>query len=167
MIDNFPTLDQLRLPDQQIFKHVQSIPKERKISSKPPKIQGEFLKGPIPLAWLGRAAKLPGKASLATALAIMFEAGRRRRSDEIILTTAIVQRFGVNRKAKYRGLKQLEQAGLISVVRRPRKNPLVAVIAIEDGIPVDPATPVVLADAVTTGGKHSSIHNEGVYQCSI
>jgi hypothetical protein len=77
MNDNFPTLDQLRLPDQQTFRHVQAIPKEQKISSKPPKIQGEFLKGPIPLAWLGRAAKLPGKASLATALAVMFGTGQR------------------------------------------------------------------------------------------
>lgn len=166
MIDNFPTLDQLRLPDQQFFKHVQTTPKERKISSKPPKIQGEFLKGPIPLAWLGRAAKLPGKASLATALAIMFEVGRRR-SQEIILTTAILKRFGVNRKAKYRALKLLEKTGLISVVRRPRKNPLVSVLVVEDGTTVDSEKLIVSADAVPTGYSQSLIQNEGSIQCSI
>jgi hypothetical protein len=166
MIDNFPTLDQLRLPDQQFFKHAQTTPKERKISSKPPKVQGEFLKGPIPLAWLGRAAKLPGKASLATALAIMFEVGRRR-SQEIVLTTAILKRFGVNRKAKYRALKLLEKAGLISVVRRPRKNPLVAVLVVEDGTTVDSEKPIVSADAVPTSYSQSLIQNEGSIQCSI
>ena len=166
MIDNFPTLDQLRLPDQQFFKHVQTTPKERKISSKSPKVQGEFLKGPIPLAWLGRAAKLPGKASLATALAIMFEVGRRR-SQEIVLTSAILKRFGVNRKAKYRALKLLEKAGLISVVRRPRKNPLVAVLVVEDVTTVDSQTPIVSADAVPADFTQSLIPNEGSVQCSI
>lgn len=166
MIDNFPTLDQLRLPDQQFFKHVQTTPKERKISAKPPKVQGEFLKGPIPLAWLGRAAKLPGKASLATALAIMFEVGRRR-SQEIVLTSAILKRFGVNRKAKYRALKLLEKARLISVVRRPRKNPLVAVLVVEDGTTVDSEKLIVSADAVPTDYSQSLIQNEGSIQCSI
>jgi hypothetical protein len=166
MIDNFPTLDQLRLPDQQFFKHVQATPMERKISSKPPKVQGEFLKGPIPLAWLGRAAKLPGKASLATAIAIMFEVGRRR-SQEVVLTTAILKRFGVNRKAKYRALKLLEKAGLISVVRRPRKNPLVAVLVVEDGTTVYSQKPIVSADAVPTDYLQSLIQNEGSIQCSI
>jgi hypothetical protein len=76
--------------------------------------------------WLGRAAKLPGK-TLATALAIMFESGRRR-SKEITLTTAILQRFGVGRKAKHRALKHLQSAGLIDVHQAPRRNPVVAIL---------------------------------------
>lgn len=130
MNDSFPSLERLRLPDEQIQKHSPAIAKGIKISSPYPKVRGEFLKGPIPLEWLGRAAKLPGKASLATALAIMFEVGRRR-SNQIKLTTAILNRFGVNRKAKYRALKQLEGAQLISVIRTPRKNPIVTVLPVD------------------------------------
>ncbi len=37
-------------------------------------IRGQFLRGPIPLPWLAAAANLPGKAPLAVALAIRFEA---------------------------------------------------------------------------------------------
>jgi len=85
------------------------------------------------MRWLSVAAKLPGKSALAVALAIMFEAGRRRRTQDIILTTAILQRFGVNRKAKYRAVKKLEGANLITVVRRPNKNPIISVLTLEDG----------------------------------
>jgi hypothetical protein len=100
------------------------------------RVKGEFLKGPIPLNWLSAAAKLPGKAPLAVALAIKFESGRRR-SDEIILTSAVLQRFGVNRKAKYRGLARLEEANLIRVHRLSRRNPVVTVIngGILEGVP--------------------------------
>lgn len=154
MIDDFPDIERLRLPNEQIMKQIQSTPKEKKVSSKAHRTQGEFLKGPIPLDWLGCAAKLSGKASLATALAIMFEVGRRR-SQEITLTTAILERFGVNRKAKYRALVQLENAGLISVVRQPRRNPLVAVLAINDENLVNPAKQIVSATAANTNQKQS------------
>lgn len=130
MNDSFPSLERLRLPNEQIQTHAPAISKGIKITSPSPKVRGEFLKGPIPLDWLGRAAKLPGKASLATAIAIMFEVGRRR-SNQIKLTTAILNRFGVNRKAKYRALKQLEGAQLISVIRTPRKNPIVTVLPVD------------------------------------
>jgi DNA-binding PadR family transcriptional regulator len=130
MIETFPDLDRLRLPDDQIPKHTTARPHRRQLRSNAVGVQGEFLKGPIPLSWLGNAAALPGKA-LATALAIMFEVGRRR-SSEITLTTAIVQRFGVSRKAKYRALKHLESAGLITVYRKPHRNPVVTILDIKD-----------------------------------
>ncbi len=93
------------------------------------KILGEFLKGPIPLSWLTAASNLSGKASLAVGLAIWFESGRRK-SNEVKLTTAIVQRFAVKRKSKYSALKLLEDAGLIRVRREPRKNPVVTILEI-------------------------------------
>jgi hypothetical protein len=91
------------------------------------RVRGEFLKGPVPLAWLSAASKLPGKAALAVGLALWFEAGRRR-SQTVTLTSAILARFGVNRKAKYRGLASLERTGLIDVVRVPRRNPVVTIL---------------------------------------
>jgi hypothetical protein len=125
MIDTFPDLDCMRLPHEQTPKRT-AKPYCRRTPWKAPQVQGEFLKGPIRLDWLGTAATLPGKA-LATALAIMFEVGRRR-CPEITLTTAILQRFGVGRKAKYRALKHLQSAGLIAVHQKPRRNPVVTVL---------------------------------------
>jgi hypothetical protein len=46
----------------------------------------------------------------------------------VTLTSAILRRFSVNRKAKYRGLEALEEAGLIRVERRPKKNPIVTIL---------------------------------------
>src|SRR3954471_20348741 len=72
------------------------------------RVVGEFVKGPLPLAWLTVASMLPGKSPLTVALALWFEAGRRRAMT-VTLTTAILARFGVkDRKAKYRGLSSLE-----------------------------------------------------------
>src|SRR5262249_47178588 len=94
------------------------------------RIKGGFLKGPIPLAWLSVACSLGSKAAISVSLAIWFEAGRRK-SDLVKLTSAILERFHVNRKAKYRGLALLEEAGLIAVYRQPRKNPEVTILATE------------------------------------
>jgi len=107
--DFFENLDRLRLHSSQPEPQWEASGKGAKSSAKPKRVRGEFLKGPIPLKWLSGAAHLRGKAPLAVALAIMFEAGRRR-SNEIILTSAILARFGVNRKAKYRALEALEGA---------------------------------------------------------
>ena len=62
-----------------------------------------------------------------------FEAGRRR-SKVVTLTTAILNRFHVDRKAKYRALRALEVAGLISVSRQPRKNPVVTILDERHGL---------------------------------
>ena len=125
--DFFEDVDRLRMPHPQIERRSQTNSNGTSSLSKPRKVNGEFLKGPIPLNWLSVAAQLPGKAPLAVALAIIFEVGRRK-SNEIVLTTAMCERFAVKRKAKYSGLKALEEANLISVERRSRKNPKVTVI---------------------------------------
>jgi hypothetical protein len=120
MDDFFTDIDRLQVAPSPGDGHLEEAPGR-------PRLTGEFLKGPIPLAWLSPATRLAGKAPLATALAIWFEAGRRR-ADEVILTTRILDRFGVNRKAKYRALDALEGAGLIAVLRRPRQNPVVRIL---------------------------------------
>ncbi|MER3415478.1 MAG: hypothetical protein C4297_04595 [Gemmataceae bacterium] len=138
--DIFADLDRLR------FTTAAFTPEgvRRLADPKPPtkpkvkKITGEFLKGPIPLPWLSSVTKLSGKAPLAVALAIWFEAGRRR-SNEVKLTTAILGRFSVNRKAKYSALKSLEEAGLVRVRRESRRNPVVTILEIQ-GEPGDGGT---------------------------
>src|SRR5262245_64613619 len=83
-------------------------------------VNGKFLRGPIPLSWLGPVLCLPGQKVLAVALAIWFVAGLQRKREGLKLTSATLHDFGVkDRSAKYRALNTLEQAGLIRV-GRPR-----------------------------------------------
>jgi hypothetical protein len=127
--DIFADLDRLRLSEAPTLGRPEVVSNGSSPSSNPKRIRGEFLKGPIPLSWLTPASKLPGR-TLAVALAIWFEAGRRK-SSEVKLTTAILSRFGVNRKAKYAALAKLEEAKLIRVLRAPRRNPVVTILNLE------------------------------------
>jgi hypothetical protein len=90
-------------------------------SKKPPRHRpGEwFLRGPVPWPWLEVAARMPGKA-LAVALCLWREANRRRLST-VKLCLARVG-LGVNEQAARRGLRSLETAGLVSVVRKPGRG---------------------------------------------
>jgi hypothetical protein len=85
--------------------------------------KGLFLRGPVPLAWLRRAAELPGKA-LAVGLALWFLSGMKKRRT-LRLTRRTLQRFGVGRKPGYLALKNLEIAGLVCVRRQVGKSPIV------------------------------------------
>jgi hypothetical protein len=126
-MDAFGDVDRFRLDTEHTAIQAVARTTEKPPSFKPKRINGEFLKGPIPLSWLAVAAKLSGKAPVAVALAIWFQVGRRR-SKEVRLTTAVTERFGIKRKAKYRGLSALEKAGLIQVRRAPRRNPVVTIV---------------------------------------
>lgn len=78
---------------------------------RPPRhAKGEgFLKGPIPLAWLEAAARLPGK-SLHVGIALWYAAGLTG-SASIPLSNLSGRRFSLDRNAKYRALRWLEGAG--------------------------------------------------------
>lgn len=70
-----------------------------------------------------QVAALPGKA-LAVYLVVTLRS-RLERSQTVTLTSAFLARFGLSRREKARALQQLEDAGLITVERRPRRNPVV------------------------------------------
>jgi DNA-binding transcriptional ArsR family regulator len=61
-------------------------------------------------------------------LAIWFLKGLKNRSEDLKLTSAIVQRFGVSPSGKSNALTQLEKAGLVRAKRRKGKNPLVTIL---------------------------------------
>jgi hypothetical protein len=90
-----------------------------------PRIRGRFLKGPVPLDWLQRAANLPGK-SLHVGVVLWYLVGLRK-TNTLALPNGVLATFGVDRHAKYRALEQLESAGLISVVRQHGQNPVITV----------------------------------------
>ena|SRR5215831_16963011 len=57
-----------------------------------------FLKGPVSLAWLKQAAKLPGKA-FQVAVALRYRCGVERTL-AVKLSSALLREFGVERDAK-------------------------------------------------------------------
>ena len=96
--------------------------------SKPPRPKAgtRFLRGPIPLDWLSRAAALPGR-SLHVAIAVWFMAGLKKTSMVPVSNITSLQ-FGLDRNAKYRALEWLEHANLIAVERRPGRAPIVTIL---------------------------------------
>src|SRR5258706_14088869 len=84
------------------------LPKRRHRAAVPER----SLKGPIPVAWLCKAASLPGKC-LATGLTLWYLHGRHKNRESIILGNELLADFGVGRKAKEGCLRLLEKAGLV------------------------------------------------------
>jgi hypothetical protein len=86
----------------------------------------EYIRGPLPLAWMARAAGLPGR-SLAVALAIWFRRGVERSATFPLYPSAL-RRMHVSRWSGYRALAALEEAGLVSVERQPGRCPVVTIL---------------------------------------
>ena len=95
-------------------------------ASPPRRVQGNFLKGPIPMDWLQRAAMLSGKA-LHLGVALWFRAGLVG-SMRLKLSNADLAAMGVARDAKYDGLERLRAAGLIAVEQQPGRAPTVTIL---------------------------------------
>ena len=87
---------------------------------------GRFLKGPILVALLQGAARLPGVAFQ------VYIAARHRadlnRSETVTLPTGYLRGWGVSPDAKLRALMMLERAGLIRVERPPGKTSRVTLL---------------------------------------
>ena len=85
-----------------------------------------FLKGPIPMAWLNEAAKLPGK-TLNLGLAIWWLAGMAK-TKTFKLTGKALDQLDISRDAAADALKRLEGRGLIRVQRAPGQRPTVEIL---------------------------------------
>ena len=86
-----------------------------------------YLRGPIPLAWLQKAARLPGQA-LAVGMAVWHLAGLRGTQQHLSLSTERLAPFGVSRYAKDRALRLLTEAGLVTVDRKKGRSPRVSIV---------------------------------------
>jgi hypothetical protein len=83
------------------------------------------LPGPVPLPWLAAAARLPGK-SLHVAVALWC-LSRLTHTQCVQLTNVCSSHFGLDRCSKYRAIRWLEQAGLITVDRHVGRAPIVTI----------------------------------------
>jgi CRP-like cAMP-binding protein len=91
-----------------------------------------FLKGPIPMAWLNAAAKLPGK-TLNLGIAIWWLAGMAK-TKTFKLTGKALGQLGVSRDAASSALKRLEARGLIRVQRSPGQRPTVEILSVASDV---------------------------------
>jgi hypothetical protein len=89
-----------------------------------------FIKGPLPLAWLQRAAVLPGK-TLHVALGLWYVKGLYR-ADTFAFKRKLAAELGVSPDATYDALTSLERAGLIHVDRHRGRAPVVTILALPD-----------------------------------
>lgn len=87
---------------------------------------GAFLKGPVPLDWLARAACLPGRA-LHVAIVACYLAGLRNEPT-VKLSPSTLRLFGADRHAAGRALEALQDAGLLQVERHRGRAPVVTLI---------------------------------------
>jgi hypothetical protein len=80
------------------------------------------------MRWVTRAANLPGKA-FHLGMALWFEAiCSPKRSPVVKLQRKKREWFGMERKALYRALEALQEAGLIRVESRAGKVPMVTIL---------------------------------------
>jgi hypothetical protein len=80
----------------------------------------------FPIEWLSLAARLPGR-TLHVGL-LLWRLGAFGDCDGVAITNGISSTFGLDRNAKYRGLANLEKAGLIKVVRKLGRSPVVTIV---------------------------------------
>jgi hypothetical protein len=84
-----------------------------------------FLRGPIPLWWLERAAALPGKVCALGQIIWWFHG--MNPDQPIKVTRKALERFSISEDAYRDGLKRLELAGLIRVTRPKGQRALIQI----------------------------------------
>ena len=114
------SISDLKIPVKRLRPNLESGQMEEVPQSVP------FLKGPIPLWWLTRAAKLPGKAT-ALGIALWWLHGMSKDS-AVKLTGKALAAMNVSRDAATDGLRRLEADGLVTVQRAKGKRPVVHII---------------------------------------
>lgn len=93
------------------------VRKSSLVTNAKPQAVKAFLRGPIPWGWLIRAGNIPRRNALIVGVVLWHLAGLRSERVGLVLCVNRCKPFGLGRKAVERGLRDLEAAGLVSVVR--------------------------------------------------
>lgn len=122
-----PTIADSAIPVSKLrySKQSKTLTKAAHFNAKP------FIKGPIPLDWLNRAAKLNGK-SLNVAMAIWWLAGMSE-GKPFKLTAKALRSLHVSDDTACDCLNRIEEAGLIHVNRNPGQRPSIRIKEITQG----------------------------------
>ena len=100
-----------------------AIKKEKKLGKKS---NCPFLKGPIPIHWLA-SAKKASPTALSVGLYLWHLSGLTKKKT-FKATNRTLPMWRLDRYAKYRGLKELEKAGLVRVKRQNKMSPEVTIL---------------------------------------
>jgi hypothetical protein len=98
----------------------------RRRNERTAKRKRQFVKGPIPLRWLERAASLPGKA-FTVGIVLWFKSGIEG-GGPFTVSNNLFSRFGIGRKAAARAYSALADQGLIHIDRGPGRLPRVGIL---------------------------------------
>ena len=115
--DPYADLKQHRLNPEMLAK-LAVVP--RKIRKR----REQFVK--VPWTWVERLVKARYTATYRVALHVLYRHWKGS-GKPFTLSNGAVAMEGVGRRAKWRGLRELEQLGLITIERRKRKSPFIAV----------------------------------------
>jgi hypothetical protein len=119
MIENDPYAD--------LKQHRMTPEAASKLAFVPRKIQKQrqhFVK--VPWTWIERLAGARYTATYRVALHILYR--HWKTGQPFVLSNGMLSMEGVERRAKWRGLQELEQLGLVAIERRQRKSPLITVL---------------------------------------
>jgi hypothetical protein len=79
----------------------------------------------VPKMWQVRLGEIQANGS--TYRVALYLLDRATWGEQVPLGNRVLEKHGVNRRAKWRALETLRQAGLVAVEHRPRRNPIVRV----------------------------------------
>jgi DNA-binding transcriptional ArsR family regulator len=93
--------------------------------------RSRFVMGPLPMGWIGAAARCGDARALPVLLALKAKADAGRETWTKPPAT-VLQDLGVGRMARSRAIAALERAGLVEVRRRRGRPPLVRLVPWRD-----------------------------------
>lgn len=119
------------MDDLELFRYSQDAFAIGEPKAKPKtkaKTIGAFIRGPIPMDWLARAARIPRRNAVLVGLVLFHLAGMRSDRTGLVLCVERCKPFGLGRKAVQRGLADLESNGLVRVDRSAGRCPRVDLV---------------------------------------
>ena len=105
-----------------------SVPSASSPQRPPRRVQGAFLRGPVPWHWLVAAGRLHGKA-VHIGLFLWFKAGCTASMTVSLSLAAVARELGCDRSTASRALGGLVQAGLVTVTHAPGRKVGVTILA--------------------------------------
>ena len=98
-------------------------------TSKPDHLSEPFIVGPFPADWFRKACETKSTDACKVALALWQAKGMNGKSNVVQLGSYPRQCLGIERNISSRGLKKLEEAGLIEIIeQKPGSHPIVKII---------------------------------------
>ena len=89
--------------------------------------EAQFIKGPLPLGWVAKAARAGHPQALPVLLALKYKTDTLRQP-WVKPPAAVLRLLGVDKDARSRAIAALERAGLVQVQRRRGRPPLVRLV---------------------------------------